>query len=268
MKIYFIELMDSYYLDELKKDNEIINNIEEADIVITRNLTIDKAFIDKAVHLKCIAIHGTGISEVDINYAKTKGIVVFNCPYQNYESVAEYSLYFALMAARQNKMELYKKKALVLGNGHIGKRLKDILSDGLLMDVDIYKRNDDIKDKLKDKDFVFICMSLNDSTYHFINKETISYMKKGVILINTARGKIVSEADIIDALRDNHILCYLTDVFEEEPLKEDNPLIKEKNVIYSPHIASNTKEALANIGKLLVEQINDFKLGNNPKHEL
>jgi phosphoglycerate dehydrogenase-like enzyme len=102
MKIYFIELMDSYYLDELVKDTEIINNIEEADIVITRNLTIGKAFIEKAVHLKCIAIHGTGISEVDINYAKTKGIVVFNCPNQNYEIVAEYSLYFALMAARQN----------------------------------------------------------------------------------------------------------------------------------------------------------------------
>lgn len=268
MKIYLVENIDSDCLNELKKNHEITNIVEESDIVITRNLNINKEFINKAKCLKLIAIHGTGISEVDIKYAKEKGITVFNTPYQNFESVAEYSIYLALQAARKNKMEFYNKKALVLGNGHIGKRVKEILQNGFLVDTDIYKRNDNIKEKVKGKDFIFICMSLNDDTYHFINKEIISSMKKGVILINTARGKIVSEKDIIGALNNNQILAYATDVFEEEPVDMNNPLTKMDNVIYSPHIASNTKEALGNIGRLLVEEINLFLKGENPKNSL
>ena len=268
MKIYLVELIDKHYLNELKKNHEIVDKIEEAEIVITRNLKIDKEFIDKAIHLKCIAIHGTGISEVDIPYAKEKGIVVFNCPYQNYEAVSEYNIYLAMIASKNMKQELFHKSVCVLGNGHIGKRTAEILKNAFFMDVVIYKRNDDIKKCLSGKDYVFICMSLNEDTYHFVNKNTISYMKKGVILVNTARGKIVSEKDIIEALDNKWISFYATDVFEEEPVRNDNPLLDRKDCITSFHIASNTKEALNNIGKLLYEQINDFTLGMKPKHIL
>ena len=101
MKIYLVEYVDESFVLNLKQNHEIVDNISDADIVITRNLKIDKSFIDQAKSLKCIAIHGTGISEVDIEYAKKRGIVVFNAPYQNYESVAEFSILLALEAARK-----------------------------------------------------------------------------------------------------------------------------------------------------------------------
>jgi lactate dehydrogenase-like 2-hydroxyacid dehydrogenase len=268
MKIYLVEYVDLSFVLNLKQNHEIVDNISDADIVITRNLKIDKSFIDQAKNLKCIAIHGTGVSEVDIEYAKKRGIVVFNAPYQNYESVAEFSILLALEAARKyGKMELYKKRACILGYGHIGKRLEEMLVNAFSMDVTIYKRNDFFKEKVKDCDFIFICMSLNKDNYHFFNEERLKELKKNSILINTARGAIVDSECIIKALRENHLLCYATDVFEDEPLKMDNPLLKERVIAY-PHIASNTKEALKNIGDLLYLQINQFLNNETPKHSL
>lgn len=269
MKFYLVEIIDDDVLKKLNQEFIFTSKLEEADIVITRNLKIDKEFIDKALSLKCIAIHGTGISEVDIEYAKSKGIVVFNAPYQNYESVAEFNCLLALEASRKYGIghEMFHKKACILGNGHIGKRTEEILRNAFLMDTVIYKRNDNLEEMLYDRDYVFICMSLNDDNYHFFNKKTLSYLKKGVILINTARGPLVNEEDLSVYLKNGHILCYASDVFEDDPLKIDNPILK-LNVIGYPHIASNTKEALSNIGNLLYLQIIDFKNGIKPKHSL
>lgn len=269
MNLYLIELIDPIVLAKLEKEFKVVNQIEDADIVITRNLRIDKSFIDKASNLKCIAIHGTGVSEVDITYAKEKGIAVFNAPYQNYRSVAEFNVSLALLASRYNGIggELTNKRATILGAGHIGLATKEILERGFSMDVTLYRRNDDLKEALKDSDYVFICMSLNDSTYHFFNKETLSYIKKGAALINTARGAIVDEEALIPYLDSGYIKCYASDVFIDDPLKGDNPILKH-NVIGYPHIASNTKEALSNIGNTLYNQIIDFILGKTPKYIL
>ena len=269
MKIYLVELIDIDVLNKLKEKFTITNVLEESDIVITRNLKVDKRFIDKAKLLKCIAIHGTGISEVDINYAKEKGIIVFNAPYQNYLSVAEFNIMLALEASRYNGVgnNLTNKNATILGAGHIGLKTKELLENGFNVNCKLYRRNDDLKEALKDSDFIFICMSLNDSTYHFFNEETLKFIKNGAVLINTARGDIVDEKALIPYLDNGHIKCYASDVFSADPLKDDNPILLH-NVIGYPHIASNTKEALSNIGSCLYEQIIDFTNGLKPKHLL
>ena len=270
MKIYLIEEIDLDTLNKLKKDFIITNKLEEADIVISRNLYIDKNFIDRALNLKCIAIHGTGISECDLNYAKEKGIIVFNTPYQNYESVAELNIMLALLASRTKglKRDLYGKTCAILGYGHIGKRTEELLKP-FGVNILIYKRNNEISinEILKQSDYIFITMSLNDDTYHFIDKDKLKLMKKDAILINTARGLIVDENALLEALKNKELFCYASDVFKDEPLKMTNPLLKE-NVIAYPHIGSDTKDSLSKIGTVIYEGIMDFTKNKKPKYIL
>lgn len=271
MLIYLVEELDSVAYKRMANEFEFTKDLSIADIVISRNLKIDKDFILKAKNLKCIAIHGTGVSECDVDFAKERGITVFNTPYQNYESVAEMNILLALQASRPKYSigkDLYKKTALILGYGHVGKRTEEILK-AFSMNVLIYKRNNAIKieELLPQADYIFINMSLNDDTFHFINKEKIDLLKKDVIIVNTARGSIVNEKDLLIALKEKRINTYASDVFEDDPLKDFNPLLKE-NVIGYPHIGGNTIDSLRKIGELLYEELMEFKENKRPKYAL
>lgn len=268
MKVYLIEKIDEEALKKIEKEFEITNVLSEADIVISRNLKMDKAFIDEAKNLKCIGIHGTGISECDVTYAKERGIVVFNCPYQNYESVAELNLMLALMASRTKGpigKDLKGKVAAILGYGHIGIRTEELLK-AFQMEVLVYQRggNLSIEEVLKPADYVFITMSLKEDSYHFLDEKKLKLLKKNCILINTARGAIVDEKALRKALHEKRLFCYASDVFENEPLAKDEPLLKE-NVIAYPHIGSQTEDSLRNLGNLIYEQIMEFKQKKKPR---
>ena len=254
-KIYLVEEIDIDIKAILEKEFIITNRLDEANILITRNLHVNKEFIDKAKNLELVCIHGTGISEVDIDYLHQKNIKVFNTPYLNVEAVAEFALFLALEASRKCYKELFNKKACIIGYGHIGKRIHELLKS-FNMEITPYKRNDDLALAINDADYIFLALSLNKSTYHFINQETLKYFKKNSILINIARGDLVDEEALIKALKNHDILYYASDVFHNEP--NINPKFKDLNVISYNHIASHTKEALYQMGLSIYNGIKNY----------
>lgn len=264
-KIYLIEIIDEDIKKKLEEEFIITNDIEEASILITRNIKVNKEFIDKARNLKLVCIHGTGISEVDIPYCHQKGIKVLNTPYKNVESVSEFAISFLLQAARLKRSELLNKSLLIVGYGHIGKRIHELLIP-FHMDISICKRNDNVNELVKDKDYIILAASLNESSYQMINDKTIKNMKKGTTLINIARGDLVNEDSIIQGLKDNTIFYYLSDVFHNEP--NINEELLKLNVIATPHIASNTKEALYEMGLSIYNGIHLFIEDKKLENEL
>lgn len=264
-KIYLVEIIDLDIKKKLEKEFIITNKIEEANILITRNIKVNKEFIDKAKNLELVCIHGTGISEVDIDYLHQKNIKVFNTPFMNVEAVAEYAMKLLLDASRLKGYNLLGKRAVLLGYGHIGKRIYELLAP-FNMDITIFRRNDNLELALKDKDYIILALSLNESSYHIINEESLKYFKDGSILINIARGDLVDEDALIKELRCNHIAYYLSDVFSNEP-NINQELLKE-NVVASAHIASNMKDTLYDMGKAIYMGIKDYLLGNKIDNEL
>ena len=264
-KIYLVEIIDLDIKKKLEEEFVITNKIEEANILITRNIKVNKEFIDKAKLLKLVCIHGTGISEVDIEYCHQKGIRVFNTPYMNVEAVAEYAIKLLYDASRLTGYTLINKKVAILGYGHIGKRIHELLMP-LGMDVVPFRRNDNLWAVLKDKDYIFLALSLNDTSYHIINQKSLGYIKKGAVLINIARGDLVDEDALINSLRDKTISWYLSDVFHNEP-NINKELLKE-NVIASNHIASNMKDTLYDMGLSIYNGIKNYLSGNKIDNEL
>lgn len=283
MKLYLVEEIDKDAKKRLEACLEITDQLQEADIILSRNLRLSKEKIDEAEHVKLIAIHGTGVSDCDVAYAKSKGILVCNSPYQNVESVAELNVMLTLMALRkanQSSMdirsycgrELSECRVGILGYGHIGRRTREILL-GFGVDVMVYNRTTisgislPLSNVLASSDVIILAMSLEESNYHFVNEEVLHSMKPGAVLVNTARGGLVDESAICEALRSGGLSCYAADVFEEEPLRKDNPLLKE-NVIAYPHIGANTTDALYKVGKRITDEILDFLDGRTPEYTL
>lgn len=264
-KIYLIEIIDEDIKNKLEEEFILTDKIEDADILITRNIKVNKDFIDKGKNLKLVCIHGTGISEVDISYCHQKGIKVFNTPYKNVESVAEFALLFLYYAARLNHMELENKSLLIVGYGHIGKRIHELVAP-LNLDITICRRNDNISESVKDKDFIILAASLNESSYQMINDNVCKNMKMGVSLINIARGDLVNEDSIIKALEDKRISYYLSDVFHNEPNIDKR--FDDLNCIKTMHIASNTKEALYKMGIAIYNGIHQFLENQSIENEL
>jgi len=264
-KIYLIEIIDEDIKKKLEEEFIITSNIEDADILITRNIKVNKEFIDKGKKLKLVCIHGTGISEVDIDYCHKKGIKVFNTPYKNVEAVAEFALLFLYYAARLNHMELLNKSLLIVGYGHIGKRIHELISH-LNLDVTICRRNDNILELVRNKDFIILAASLNESSYQMINDRVCMNMKDGASLINIARGDLVDEESVIKALEDKKISYYLSDVFHNEPNIDER--FDHLNCIKTNHIASNTKEALYKMGIAIYNGIHQFLENQSIENEL
>jgi len=270
MKVYLTEYIHEDALKLLSSKCEITDIIEECDAVLTRNLIIDKEWIDRAKNLRVIGIHGTGTDGVDIDYAASKGIKVFNVPYQNALSVAEENVLLMLNIARHtNKIdidnpdmnilkgnEITGKTVGFIGYGHIASMTASILANGFNMKVLAYNRSP-INDKLVEEasmenvlansDYVVLGLALNKDTKHIINYEKLAMMKNSAYLINTARGALVNEEDLARALENKVVAGYAADVFELDPIRSDNPLLKY-NVIAYPHIGANTDEALYRVG--------------------
>ena len=264
-KIYLVEIIDSDIKKMLEREFILTNKIEEANILITRNIKVNKEFIDKAQKLELVCIHGTGISEVDIDYLHQKNIKVFNTPYMNVEAVAEYAIKLAFEASRLTGYCLNEKKAAILGYGHIGKRIHELLAP-FNMDISIFKRGDNLENVLKDKDYVFLALSLNESTYQIINEESLKFFKKGAVLINIARGDLVCEDALIKSLKCNDISWYFSDVFHNEP--NINKELLKLNVFASSHIASNMKDTLYKMGYQIYKGIKDYLENNKIDFEL
>ena len=268
------------FIEELKNKNidifipEVKERLEEYDLlkiiedvhgIICGDDRITEKVIDKAKKLKVIVKWGTGIDSINKEYAESKGIKVFNTPNAFTEPVSDTVIGFMLCFARniinsdkimkQGKWEkikgftLQEKTLGIIGVGNIGRRVaeKAKVFGMKIIRNDIKKIEDppckmvSLNELLEQADFVSINCDLNETSYHLINIEKLNLMKKDAIIINTARGPIIKEEDLILALKNKIIAGAALDVFEYEPLPEDSPLRKMDNVILSPHNSNSSK---------------------------
>jgi len=242
--------------------------------------------------LEILSFTGIGASNfIDLPAAAAQGITVCNCPGYADNTVAEHTLALLLAAARHlpqldaelrggrwnqtlDGMELRGKQLGLVGFGGIGRRVFK-LARAFGMTVKVWTRNPseararehDVEfvslDKLlQTSDVISLHVALTDDTIDLIDAGRIKQMKPGSILINTARGEVVEETALVDALRDGHLKAAGLDVYQQDPLPVEHPLLKLDNVVLSPHVAYNTPEAGDAIYEIAVENIVKYYEGN------
>ena len=281
MLILISDAFDESLPGVLSKYGEVTddkNRLNEAEIVLVRSKTkCTKEYIDSAPRLKMIIRGGVGLDNVDQEHAGRKGIIVRNTADASTTAVAEHA--FALMIALPNhitradqsmrqgqwlkkelkRTELNGKTLGILRLGRIGLALA-VRARGFQMRVlgwhpdvnftDFAEIRTSMDEVLAESDFISMHMPLLDSTKGVINKQTLAKFKDGAYLINTARGKLVVEEDIVEALRSGKLGGYATDVFYSDPPGQ-SPLFNAPNTIFTPHIGASTKENMLRIGVVI-----------------
>ena len=273
--------------------DELKNIIANYDGLIVRSATkVTDDIIEAATNLKIIGRAGAGVDNINVEAAKSKNIIVMNTPGGNTNATAEHTigLIFALLRKipsanetthrglwEKKKMkgnELKGKKIGIVGFGNVGKRVAEI-SYALGMKVSIYSSHfNSIKDNFKNYDSSDLTNILSNSdiiSFHckpnkdgssIITKDELNKMKKNCILVNTARGGLINEADLIQALKNNVIKGAALDVFKKEPL-EESELFNLENIILTPHIAASTDEAQIVVAEMVANQFCEYFKNNN-----
>ena len=255
---------------------EVWSALREADgAVISSRPKCDGLWMDRAPRLRVLARSGIGYDNVDVNAATARGICVVNTPEAPTEPTAEQAIAFILMLARRIKesdralsegrwlsrpelegTEVLGKTLGVIGLGRIGGRVAEVFSRGLKMRVVAYdpyiadarfpakgaEKISSLDEILPQADFVTLHCPATTETRGMANRDFFARMKRGSFFVNTARGAVVVEADLFQALKSGHLSGAALDVFEEEPTPPDNPLLRLPNVVLSPHAASNSVE--------------------------
>ncbi len=282
---------------ETTPPEKVIDRVKDKDIIITNKVVIDKNVIDNAPNLKLIAVAATGVNNVDIQYAKEKGIQVRNVAGYSTESVVQHTfamLFYLLEYLRYYDeyvksgeysksdifthlgkpfWEIHGKKWGIIGLGTIGRRIAEV-AESFGAKVSYYSTSGiDRKEKyprksleqlLSESDIVSIHAPLNEKTKGLIGYDQLKLMKKNAILLNLGRGGIVVEEDLAKALDENLIGGAGLDVLEKEPIDENNPLLKIKNkekLLITPHIAWTSIEARQRLVNEIVENIKAFLEG-------
>jgi D-3-phosphoglycerate dehydrogenase len=281
----------------LPTQEELAKIIPDYDVLIMRvDPAINKTILDAAKNLKVIGVCSVGLNHIDLDTAKAKGIQVFNAPGLNGNAVAELTLAKMLELSRHtipantdvkvNKnwdkykfvgRELRGKTLGILGFGRIGQRVGE-LGRAFLMNVVAYDpylpaevfeqqhaKSLSIDEVLKVSDFVTIHMPLNDETRNLFNAKSISEMKNDAVVLNMARGGIVNEQDMYEALKAGKIGGYASDVMENElaagGLTEgagfDSPLFGCDNFIVTPHLGAQTVDASYDIGQHIIKKVKE-----------
>ena len=270
------------------KPSELKACIGEYDGLVIRSATkVTAEIIEAASKLKVIGRAGSGLDNVDKAAASKKGIVVMNTPGGNTITTAEHSMAMLFSVARlipqatasmkagkwEKKkfmgVELYHKTLGILGLGNIGSQVAR-RAQGLEMHVIAYDpflsedkanatgiRKVSLEELFAESDFITIHTPMTAETKGVINAKTIATMKTGVRVINCARGGIINEADLFDALKSGKVAGAALDVFEKEP-PENNPLLTLDNVVCTPHLGASTEEAQENVALAVAEQIADY----------
>lgn len=273
------EIFDQHQIEtivpEVKEklsEEELLKYVKDIDGIICGDDEITERVLKAAPQLKVISKWGTGIDSIDIKAANLRGIPVRNTPNAFTDPVADTVLAYVLYFARRindldknirqglwQKQPLPSLKELVLGVvgvGNIGRAVvKRARAFGMqVLGNDIKKISPDfieetglkmvsLEELLSESDFVSLNCDLNPTSYHLINKKTLAKLKPTAYLINTARGSVIDEKALIEALATKKIAGAALDVFEKEPLPLDSPLRKFPNVLLSPHNANASPSA-------------------------
>ncbi|MBP2631707.1 MAG: Phosphoglycerate dehydrogenase [Firmicutes bacterium] len=259
----------------------------DAEGLIIRIGSIDRETMLAAKNLKVIGRPGVGVDDVDVEAATELGIPVVIAPGANTRSVAEHAFAFMFAAAKDmirsdkelrkgnfnirssyKAFELYGKTLGLVGYGNIGSILakmsasigmKVVVYDPFVkpevIEKEGYQHETDLNAVLKIADVISLHVPLTPKTKHLIGAAEIAVMKSNAILINCSRGGIIDEIALAKALEDNQIHTAATDVFSNEPVTADEPLFQYDNIIVSPHMAGQTKEAASGVATMAAEGV-------------
>jgi len=277
----------------------VAREIAGADAVITRNAGLDTAAIEAGARLAVIANHGIGTNRIDVARASALGIPIVFTPYANARAVAEHALMLALAigkrlvasdrAVRSGRWDIRYEPGLqefggrtfgVVGFGTIGRLTARIASSGFGMRVLVHspaaddaaireagaERAQTLIELLARADVVSLHRPARPDTRHCIDAAALARMKRTAILVNTARADLVDTAALAGALRSGAIAGAGIDVFDTEPVPADSPLLGLENVVFTPHTAGATDEALKETAEQCADQIADVLAGRRPPH--
>lgn len=290
-------------LGELKvydrsEEELIIKRVGDAEVVFTNKTPLSKVALKKMTNLKFIGVLATGYNIVDVDAAKELGIVVTNIPTYGTDAVSQMAIALLLGIChhvgehsesvkrgewansldwcywKYPLIELAGKTIGIIGYGRIGQGTGKI-AQALGMNViayDQYKNQSlesntmkyvELDELMAKSDVITLHCPLFESTKGIINKSTISKMKDGVKIINNSRGPLIVEEDLAEALNSGKVGAAAVDVVSTEPIKMDNPLLKAKNCIITPHISWAPKESRERLMNIAIENLKQFLAGNS-----
>ena len=273
----------------------IAQRIGDAEVIVTNKTPISQQTLEQCPNLKLIAVLATGYNVIDCAAARMKGIPVVNVPTYGTASVSQYSIALLLEICHHighhdqsvhagnwannadwcywdyPLIELEGKTMGIIGFGRIGQaegRIARALGMRVLA-YDLYPSDSgraigayvDLDTLYRQSDVISLHCNLTPENTRMINKDSIAKMKDGVILINNARGQLIDEQDVADALNSGKLAAAGLDVVYTEPIREDNPLLKAKNCIITPHISWAPKESRQRIMDITAENIRAFLAG-------
>ena len=291
------ELGDCTFYDRtpVNDDNEILKRIGDAEIVLTNKTPLDEHVISTAPNLKYIGVTATGYNVIDTEAATKANIPVTNIPTYGTDAVAQFT--FALLleitshVGLHNQLvhdgrwssnpdftfwakpltELQGKTLGLIGFGSIAKKVAEIghaFSMNIIFynhrpktDLPNYVKQVSMEELYQQSDIISLHVPQTPETTEMINQKAISQMKDGVILINTARGGLISEKDVADALNDSKIAAAGVDVVQKEPIPTDSPLLSAKNCYITPHIAWAPRETRNRLLGIVVDNLQAFLNG-------
>lgn len=295
--LFDLKELGEFLAYEITLPEERIERLQGIDIAITNKVVIDKDVMDTCPDLKLICIAATGMNNVDLDYAKEKGIEVKNVAGYSTESVAQsvfamllyllhksnyYDQYFKsgkyvtspiFTHLGRSFWELRNKRFGIIGLGTIGKRVAEIASAfGVEIvyfstsgkNMDTRYKSLDLETLLYTSDVISIHCPLNEDTNNLIDTPELKRMKSSAFLLNMARGGIVNEKALADAIDNEWIAGAGADVLAHEPVLADNPLLKIKNkekLFITPHIAWTSNESRKILVEKIVNNIREFKKG-------
>ncbi len=267
--------------------DDLIRQLRDFDphALIVRQGKITAEVQAAAPSLRVICKHGVGLDNIDVDAATRRGIPVLFTPGANFESAAEHTL--ALMLALLRRVPAYDRRIRsgmfdkkpydgqellgrtlgLIGYGRIGRRVAELVAP-FRMRVLVYhpsatreslpdyiRKVNRPEDLYPEVDVLSLHCPLTAETQHMIRRDVLQRMKRGVYIINTARGGLVQEADLLEALQSGQVAGAALDVFEEEPLPAEHPFYRLDNVILSPHVAGSSDNSLINMGMQSVRQV-------------
>jgi D-3-phosphoglycerate dehydrogenase len=285
--------------EKVEPCEEILDQINDKEILVVHNAPVSSYVIEKGKKLKIIGCARGGYENINVNAAKERGIVVVHAPGRVAIAVADFTigLILALLRNIVGLHNLLKKgiwKAIdreyeslpydlngkvlgIIGFGQVGKEVAKraeafgmsiliydpYVSDALLPP---YARKSDLDNLLKKSDIISIHARLTPETHHLIGEREFKLMKRSALFINTARAEIVDENALINSLKNGWIAGAALDVFKEEPLRKDHPILQFENVIVTPHSAGATRESLLINGpRIIADQIEALLQGEKAK---
>lgn len=285
-----------YDRSQIESTEEILNRIGDAEVVLTNKTPINREILEKSPNIRYIGVLATGFNVVDTEAAKEHNIPVTNIPIYGTRSVAQFAMAQLLeicnrighhaQTVQEGKwtnstdwtywdyplIELDQKTIGIIGYGRIGQTTGK-LAEAFGMRVLAYKPNGEslgapyvpLDTLYAESDVITLHTRLMPENEGMINREAIEKMKDGVIILNTARGQLINEQDLADALNCGKVAAAAVDVVSKEPIEASNPLLSAKNCLITPHIAWAPYEARDRIMKAAEENILAF-LNGSPIH--